>query len=41
VRIGVIDLLDARLEVQDQFSIPLRELRAAWSETLPAHFSTV
>jgi phosphoribosylformylglycinamidine synthase len=38
-RIGVIDLLEAQLDVQDQFSIPLRELRTAWSATLPAQFS--
>jgi phosphoribosylformylglycinamidine synthase len=37
-RIGVIDLLDARLEVQGQFSVPLRELRAAWTQTLPSRF---
>jgi phosphoribosylformylglycinamidine synthase len=38
VRIGVIDLLDARLDVQGQFSVPLRELRSAWSGTLPRRF---
>jgi len=37
VRIGVTDGRgdDALLDVQDQFSIPLSELRAAWSATLP------
>ena len=36
-RIGVTDGSghDATLEVQDQFSVPLGELRAAWSATLP------
>jgi phosphoribosylformylglycinamidine synthase subunit PurL len=37
-RLGVIDLLDARLEVTGQFTIPLRELRAAWVATLPGRF---
>ncbi len=38
VRIGVTDGhgADAVLDVQDQFSVPLSELRAAWSATLPA-----
>ena len=38
-RIGVIDLLDGTLEVQGQFAIPVRELRAAWSGTLPSRFA--
>jgi phosphoribosylformylglycinamidine synthase subunit PurL len=33
-RIGVVD--GTTLEVQDQFSIPLPELRTAWTSTLPA-----
>jgi phosphoribosylformylglycinamidine synthase len=37
-RIGVIDLLDARLDVQGQFSVPLRELRSAWTATIPRQF---
>ncbi len=37
-RIGVVDLLMPQLEVQDQFTIPVRELRAAWSATLPTQF---
>jgi phosphoribosylformylglycinamidine synthase len=40
-RIGVVDLLDGRLEVRHArggFDIRLRELRAAWSGTLPARF---
>ena len=37
-RIGVVDLLDARLEVQGQFSVPLRELRAAWTAPIARHF---
>ena len=37
-RIGVVDLLDGRLDVQGQFDVPLRELRAAWTSTLPAQF---
>jgi phosphoribosylformylglycinamidine synthase len=37
VRIGVTDGRgdEALLDVQDQFSVPLSELRAAWSATLP------
>jgi len=40
-RIGVTDGRgdDAVLDVQDQFSVPLGELRAAWSGTLPAAFA--
>jgi phosphoribosylformylglycinamidine synthase len=41
VRIGVVDVLDARLAVHfgsDAFDVPLRELRRAWTSTLPAHF---
>jgi phosphoribosylformylglycinamidine synthase len=34
-RIGVVDVLDARLDVQGLFSVPLRELRSAWSSALP------
>jgi phosphoribosylformylglycinamidine synthase II len=37
-RIGVIDLLIPTLEVQGQFSVPLRELRGAWSGTIPQYF---
>ncbi|MCU1657020.1 MAG: purL [Pseudonocardiales bacterium] len=37
-RIGVIDLLVPNLEVQGQFSVQLRELRSAWSSTIPAQF---
>jgi phosphoribosylformylglycinamidine synthase len=37
-RIGVIDLLDANLDVQGQFTVPLRDLRAAWSAPLPQRF---
>ena len=37
-RIGVVDILEARLDVQGQFAIPLRELRRAWSATFPARF---
>ncbi len=37
-RIGVIDDGGA-LDVQEQFSIPLDELRAAWTGTLPAAFA--
>ncbi|HEX6516658.1 MAG TPA: phosphoribosylformylglycinamidine synthase subunit PurL [Nocardioidaceae bacterium] len=38
VRIGVTDGRgdDALLDVQEQFSVPLAELRAAWAATLPA-----
>jgi phosphoribosylformylglycinamidine synthase len=38
-RVGVVDVLATDLEVQGQFSVPLRELRAAWSGTLPALFA--
>ena len=34
-RIGVVDLLAPALDVTGQFRVPLRELRAAWSSTLP------
>jgi phosphoribosylformylglycinamidine synthase II len=37
-RIGVLDILESALDVQDQFRIPLSELRVAWSKTLPALF---
>ncbi|MEP7180422.1 MAG: AIR synthase related protein, partial [Pseudonocardiales bacterium] len=37
-RIGVVDLLTPTLEVQDQFNLPLRELRAAWAATIPQQF---
>jgi phosphoribosylformylglycinamidine synthase subunit PurL len=36
VRIGVVD--GDAIDVQDQFALPLTELRAAWSATLPALF---
>jgi phosphoribosylformylglycinamidine synthase len=39
-RIGVIDVLETKLEVQGLFDVPLRELREVWSATLPAHFDT-
>jgi phosphoribosylformylglycinamidine synthase len=41
LRIGVTDGVgeDALLDVQDQFSVPLAELRSAWSGTLPAAFA--
>ncbi|MGI8760847.1 MAG: phosphoribosylformylglycinamidine synthase subunit PurL [Jatrophihabitantaceae bacterium] len=38
VRIGAIDVLDARLDVQGHFAVSLRELRAAWTDTLPRQF---
>jgi phosphoribosylformylglycinamidine synthase len=38
VRIGVIDLLDTHLDVRGQFRVSLRELRAAWTSTLPRRF---
>ncbi|HLL65151.1 MAG TPA: phosphoribosylformylglycinamidine synthase subunit PurL [Micromonosporaceae bacterium] len=37
-RIGAVQAHSGVLEVRDQFSIPLPELRAAWSETLPRLF---
>ena len=39
-RIGVIDLLSTELDVQDQFTVPLRELRTAWSSTLRERFES-
>jgi phosphoribosylformylglycinamidine synthase len=38
-RIGVIDLLDTDLDVQGQFRVPLRELRAAWRSTIADRFA--
>ena len=38
VRIGVIDLLAPTLEVERQFSLPLRELRAATMATIAEQF---
>jgi phosphoribosylformylglycinamidine synthase len=38
--IGVVSSTGA-LEVRDQFSLPLDELRTAWSATLPRHFGNV
>lgn len=37
-RIGVVDKVGGALEVQGQFTIPLEELREAWTGTLPALF---
>ncbi|HJQ41705.1 MAG TPA: phosphoribosylformylglycinamidine synthase subunit PurL [Jatrophihabitantaceae bacterium] len=37
-RIGVVDVLQTGLEVQGQFSVPLRELRAAWQPTIADRF---
>ncbi len=40
-RLGVVDTLDARLDVRftgGAFDIPLRELRAAWASPLPTAF---
>jgi phosphoribosylformylglycinamidine synthase subunit PurL len=36
-RIGVVDAIgpDAALEVAGQFTVPLAELRAAWTTTIP------
>jgi phosphoribosylformylglycinamidine synthase len=39
-RIGVVDMLAGELEVQDQFAVPLRELRTAWTSTLREHFES-
>jgi len=38
VRIATVDLLVPELDVAGQFRVPLRELRAAWSSTLPRRF---
>ena len=37
-RIGVVDVLSSDLEIQGQFTMPLAELRKAWTRTLPALF---
>lgn len=37
-RIGVVDVASAALEVQDQFVLPIEELRAAWAGTMPRYF---
>jgi phosphoribosylformylglycinamidine synthase len=37
-RIGVVDVLEINLDVQGQFSVPLRELRSAWWATLRQRF---
>ena len=38
LRIGVVDAESGALEVQDQFTLPIAELREAWEATLPKHF---
>jgi phosphoribosylformylglycinamidine synthase len=38
LRIGVIDILSGALDVQGQFSVPLRDLRSAWSSVFPQRF---
>ncbi|MBB5750725.1 phosphoribosylformylglycinamidine synthase subunit PurL [Micrococcus sp. TA1] len=37
-RIGVVDAASGALEVQDQFVLPLEELRERWAATLPEYF---
>jgi phosphoribosylformylglycinamidine synthase len=37
-RLGAVDLLMSELEVDGLFRVPLRELRAAWTSTLPERF---
>jgi phosphoribosylformylglycinamidine synthase subunit PurL len=37
-RLGVVDLLTPTLEMRGQFKLPLRELRAAWTATIPQRF---
>ncbi|MEW1981122.1 phosphoribosylformylglycinamidine synthase subunit PurL [Citricoccus sp. NPDC079358] len=37
-RIGVVDGASGALEVQDQFTLPVEELRAAWAGTMPKYF---
>jgi phosphoribosylformylglycinamidine synthase len=39
-RIGVVDVLSADLEVQDQFTVPLAELRATWAAPLRTLFDS-
>jgi phosphoribosylformylglycinamidine synthase subunit PurL len=41
LRIGVTDASSDSLEVQDQFTVPLDELRAAHRGTLPQHFGAL
>ena len=36
--LGVVDILEISLDVRGHFTIPVRELRARWSATLPARF---
>jgi phosphoribosylformylglycinamidine synthase len=38
MKIGVVDKTGRTLEVRGEFAVPLDELRAAWSATLPALF---
>jgi phosphoribosylformylglycinamidine synthase len=38
MRLGEVDLLRPEVEVAGLFRLPLRELRAAWSSTLPRRF---
>jgi phosphoribosylformylglycinamidine synthase len=37
-RIGVVDVLSADLEISDQFTVPLAELRAGWATGLRTLF---
>ncbi|MGD6979149.1 MULTISPECIES: phosphoribosylformylglycinamidine synthase subunit PurL [Citricoccus] len=37
-RIGVVDAASGALEVQDQFVLPIEELRERWAATLPEYF---
>jgi phosphoribosylformylglycinamidine synthase len=39
-RIGVVDALSGELAVQDQFSLPLHDLRHTWTATLPARLES-
>jgi phosphoribosylformylglycinamidine synthase subunit PurL len=37
-RIGVLDILESAIDIQDVFRLPISELRAAWSAPIPALF---
>ncbi|MGO1531994.1 MAG: phosphoribosylformylglycinamidine synthase subunit PurL [Micrococcaceae bacterium] len=38
LRLGVVDVESGALEVQDQFTLPITELRERWANTLPQRF---
>ncbi|WFP17044.1 phosphoribosylformylglycinamidine synthase subunit PurL [Citricoccus muralis] len=38
LRLGVVDVESEALEIQDQFTLPIAELRERWANTLPQRF---